>query len=588
MIKEIKSNNPNFKSIVFNEGFNVILAERAKSDEKDEKKKSRNGSGKTTLVEIIHFCLGARVNKKSIFKSEYLKGWFFTIVVDIKSSEFEFTRNTDTPNKIYVKGDAKLLDAEFLYDKKACKYYVSATSLNNCLLKVWFDLEKENMDRKYTPSFRELISYLVRRTSDGFRSAFEYFPKQKIYSVQECNAYFLGLNLDYASQFQEIKDKIKGINDYKKAAKSGVIGDLKLNIGELNTEVITKQRENEKLKKEIETFKVHPQYYEITKEADEYTQKLHEVANTMSIRKQLLERYNQSVQNEEIEVPISEIENIYNEAGILFGENLKKNLNNVIDFHKTIVKNRKEYLSNEIMKLKKDIASMNANIEDISQKRSEIMNMLSTHGAFEEYTIIQERYASAKQSLEETKKKLETAEYIEDNKSHLKIENQELLIKSRQDYSERKDLLEKSISLFKANSEYLYSEPGILTVDLTETGYIFDVNIKRAKSQGVSYMKIFCYDLMLMEMGKFKSAFPNFLVHDSTIFDGVDERQIALALKLAKQKSEECGFQYICLLNSDNIPENEFEDEFEELFFSSVVKRISDASENTGLLGMRF
>ncbi len=588
MIKEIKSNNPKFKSIVFNEGFNVILADREKTDDKDDIKKSRNGSGKTTLIEIIHFCLGARVDKKSIFKSAYLKDWTFTIVIDINSSEFEFTRYTNTPNKIYIIGDKERLNFDLLYDKKEHKYYASPSTLNNCLLTMWFGLEKENKNRKYTPSFRELISYLVRRTSDGFRSAFEYFPKQKTYSVQECNAYFLGLNLDYASQFQEIKDKVKGIQDYKKAAKSGVIGELKLNIGELNSDVITRERENEKLKMEIDTFKVHPQYYEVNKEANELTKKLHEAANTISIKKQLLDRYIDSVQKKETEVPLSEIESIYKEAGVIFGENLKKNLDEVLNFHQTIVRNRKEYLSNEIINLKKDITTLEANIEIISQRRSEIMKILSTHGALEEYTIIQERYTVAKQDLEEAKKKLKTAEYIEDTKSYLKIENQELLIKSRQDYSERKELLEKSISLFKANSEYLYSEPGVLTVDLTETGYKFDVNIKRAKSQGVSYMKVFCYDLMLMEIGKYKTAFPKFLVHDSTIFDGVDERQIALALKLAKQKSEESGFQYICLLNSDNIPETEFEEDFKEQFFSFVVKRISDASEDTGLLGMRF
>lgn len=69
-------------------------------------------------------------------------------------------------------------------------------------------------------------------------------------------------------------------------------------------------------------------------------------------------------------------------------------------------------------------------------------------------------------------------QYIEDSKSHLKIENQELLIKSRQDYNERVSLREKAISLFKSNTEFLYPHAGTLTVDLKETGYDFDVEIK--------------------------------------------------------------------------------------------------------------
>lgn len=88
------------------------------------------------------------------------------------------------------------------------------------------------------------------------------------------------------------------------------------------------------------------------------------------------------------------------------------------------------------------------------------------------YCCIQDRYAEAKQLLEDTKKRLESAEYIEDSKSRLKIENQELLIKSRQDYNERIQIREKAISLFKTNTEFLYSEAGTLTINLKAAGYL--------------------------------------------------------------------------------------------------------------------
>ena len=51
----------------------------------------------------------------------------------------------------------------------------------------------------------------------------------------------------------------------------------------------------------------------------------------------------------------------------------------------------------------------------------------------------------------------------------------------------------------------LYPEPGTLTIDLKETGYDFGIEIKSSKSQGVSYMKVFCYDMVLLELGKMKS-----------------------------------------------------------------------------------
>lgn len=588
MIRAIRSNNAKFKTVVFHKGYNIILADRKKIEGKDDKKQTRNGAGKTTLVEIIHFCLGAQVGKKSIFKSQFLKGWSFTLTIDIKDQSYDLERETDNPNRIYIYGNLEHLNWSLKYDKKQNKKYISPSNLNQELLLSFFGIDKNDLKLKYVPSFRELISYCVRRTSDGYRDAFEYYPKQKTYSRQACNAYFLGLNMDYASEFQELKDKVKGIEDYKKAAKSGVIGNYSLNIGELNTEVITRQKDVDQLKNQIDSFKVHPQYSDITKEANIITEEIHQCSNTLALRKQLLSRYEQSVKEEAIDIPIEEIEKIYAEVGILFGDLMKKNLADVVGFHKALISNRKEYLHTEIHRLRKELLSLETQIELLSNKRSESMLILETHGALEEYTKMQERYSIAKQLFEDAKKRLESAEFIEDSKSKIKIENQELLIKSRQDYIERIAAREKAISIFKANTEFLYPEAGTLTIDLKETGYIFDVDIKSSKSQGVGYMKVFCYDMLLAEIGVDKKSYPDFWVHDSTIFDGVDERQISRALMLAKVKSEDIKFQYICMMNSDMVPDSEFDDEFRTYFNESVVLRLEDETEEGGVLGIRF
>ena len=46
MIHSIKSNNKNFKPVIFHNGFNVILASRNHNNENEEKR-TRNGAGKT-------------------------------------------------------------------------------------------------------------------------------------------------------------------------------------------------------------------------------------------------------------------------------------------------------------------------------------------------------------------------------------------------------------------------------------------------------------------------------------------------------------------------------------------------------------
>ena len=148
--------------------------------------------------------------------------------------------------------------------------------------------------------------------------------------------------------------------------------------------------------------------------------------------------------------------------------------------------------------------------------------------------------------------------------------------------------IENAIKIFNRCSENLYSEPGILSIDVTETGYKFKVEIKRARSQGIGYMKVFCYDLTLVRLFPGFANEPGFLIHDSTIFDGVDERQIAKALELAGVESKEDGFQYICALNTDNVPYSDFSETFKKTFDQYVTITFTDATDDGGLLGIRF
>ena len=587
MIRSIKSNNPQFKKVEFHNGFNVILADRNRDNDSEEKR-TRNGAGKTTLIEIIHFCLGAQVLKNSVFKNENLQGWSFVLEMDIGAKTYSIERFVDYPGKIYIDGDLSALILDCKFDKKSNRYYVSPSAFNKAMLEELYGLQTNESNQKYIPSFRELISYVIRRNVEGYRNAFEFFSKQKAFSIQSCNAFFLNLSMEYAGEFQSLKEKKKGIEDYKKATKAGIAGISSLSIGELSTEVITRQKDVDDLKSQLDAFQIHPQYQEISKEANLITEELHSLANKRVVRQQLLSRYEASYSQEEQEFPTTDIEKVYAEAGVLFQDSIIKPLSEVLEFHKSIVSNRKEYLRNEITNLKKEILEIGNRITELSEQRAELMKVLETHGALDEYILIQDRYAEAKQLLEDAKKRLESAEYIEDSKSRLKIENQELLIRSRQDYNERIQTREQAISMFKANTEFLYPEAGTLTIDLKETGYSFGVDIKSSRSQGVNYMKVFCYDMVLAELGRNRDCYPDFLIHDSTIFDGVDERQVARALMLAYLKSEQLGYQYICLVNSDMVPYQEFDEEFTGMFDSNVVLRISDNQENGGLLGIRF
>src|SRR5512135_2775822 len=102
MIHWVRCDQPQFQDVEFLPGFNVVLAERSKEA---TKKDSRNGLGKTTLIDIIHFCLGAKFDKRSRLKAEPLKGWTFTLEIDLRGKRYRVSRNTADPRRVILDGD---------------------------------------------------------------------------------------------------------------------------------------------------------------------------------------------------------------------------------------------------------------------------------------------------------------------------------------------------------------------------------------------------------------------------------------------------------------------------------------------------
>lgn len=580
MIKSVSSTDINFKSVTFKEGFNVVLADRtATSSDKD----SRNGVGKSTLIEIIHFCLGADLDKKSFLASS-CKVHTFILEIELKGKTLEVRRSVANSTEILIKGDFSDFPIEPTYDESYKTYVLSDLEWKRVLGELLFDL-KFGKDTKYQPTFRSLISFFVRKGLSAFNDPFKYFPNQKTWSIQSHNNFLLGLDVSYAIQFQKIKDEQESILNLKKVIDDESLKDILGSMGELQAERVRLSEEALDLGEQVKSFKVHPQYKKLQDDADVLTESIHSKLNSINLNQRILSEYEDSLIVEE-DVSIEKVQEIYSEAGFSFGEKVLARLSDVQKFHKSIIKNRREYLAFEITRINTEIKEAGESIETLSNKRAEIIQTLDTHSALDEYSFIQNRLAEVKRKLENVKMALERLNKFEENKSNLKIKLEELLQNSRMDLIERSGIIDKAVSLFNQYSKYLYANSGTLSVDVEKAGYKYKVDIKSSQSQGIQYMKVFCYDLTFTGIlsTKLKSLF---LIHDSTIFDGVDERQVAKALELAYQESKIKSYQYICTLNSDNVPYSDFSEGFKEKFTEAVRLTLKDGDEKGSLLGFR-
>lgn len=580
MIRRVRSDQESFRDVEFEEGFNVILAERTlESGEKD----SRNGTGKTSLIEIIHFCLGSKIEPKDTLKAEELRGWTFLLDVTLGGKEYTISRNTSDQQNVEVAGDFSSWPIRPVFDDERGSYVLKNKEWRSLLGYLMFDLPMTTRE-KYAPTFRSLISYFIRRRIEAFQNPFKHFPQQKEWDIQVNNAFLLELNWEYAARFQEMKDREKTLQILKSAAEEGLLTGYFGSIGELEAERVRSEEQISKMEKELNNFKVHPQYHDIEEEADRLTKEIHEIVNRNVLDVQILHKYGESVAEEE-DIPIDKVRRIYDEAGSIFSDGMLRKLSDVINFHGEVVKNRRIYLQSEMERISREIKDRESRIELLSDERSKLLSVLETHGALSEFSNLQTKASTLRQQLEEIKSRIENLKRFEEGKSSLEIEKQSLLQETRRDFEERRVQRDKAISYFNGNSEKLYSEPGTLSIDVTESGYKFRVDIKRARSTGIGYMKVFCYDLMLSQLRAGYQDMPGFLIHDSTIFDGVDERQIARAMETAAEESKKRGFQYICAINSDRVPYDDFSEEFGNQF--NDFKRIELTDTEEGCLFRR-
>ena len=582
MIHSIKCDKSSFQTIVFNPGFNVVVAERTKEA---TKKDSRNGLGKSTSIEIIHFCLGG--NKGETLNKPQLDDWTFTMDIDLGGKKYLVTRNTKNTNKITIEGDCSDWVIKPTTDKKTGTQIISRNDWTKILGILMFDLQPIYDDYKYIPTFRSLISYFVRKNgqSGAFLNPFQQYKAQLEWDQQVNNSFLLGLGWEYASKWQVLKDRVKVLAQIKQEATAGLISHMIGNIGELESLKIRLDAQVNQEKGNLDDFKVHPQYHQIEEDANHLTKAIHEYVNQNIDDKRLLEHYESSLK-EEVDAQPEKVTKIYEEAGLVLPNNVTKKINEVLSFHKRVVLNRKEFLSSEIEKLKQKIVQREEQTKVFSSKRVELMLTLRSHGALQEYTQLQSNHQSTVAQLKDVSNRLENLKKFEQGRSSINVEHELLLQQAKNDLNERKSQQEEAVLTFNSYSNAMYSAPGTLSINISKTGFKFDVNIERSGSQGIGNMKIFCYDLMLAKLWVKKAKSKIFLIHDSIIFDGVDERQKARALQLAKSESEKEGFQYICTMNSDAIPRNDFDKDFD--FDKYVVKTFTDEKEEGSLLGIRF
>ncbi|QBX35126.1 DUF2326 domain-containing protein [Paracoccus liaowanqingii] len=581
MIRSIRANKRGFHTVTLRPGVNLILADRSKTaGDKD----TTNALGKSTFIEIVDFCLGNNTSPNTGLRVEALEGWAFTLELTIAGEDVAVTRATDAPGFFEIEGQTAHWPVTPELNKEGLSG-LDAKKWRAVLGWAFFGIGELAVNAVYKPSTRSLLSYFVRNQAAAYNTPFKYFDNQNTWDIQIHNAFLLGLDWKKAAIWQQLKDQKKALAALKQAIKTGAVDGELASLGELEAERVRLSNQLEREREALSTFRVLPQYREIEAQANGLTAEIHEMINSNIVDKRRLDRYRESLSGEDMPTD-TRLEALYAEAGIVLPGAVVKTLSDARNFNSKITSNRRDFIASEVAALEGAIAERETKVVVLTTRRANYLATLAGQGALEELTQLQDLHAASRLKIDKLTNRITQLRQMTTKADTIKVETVELKRATTRDYEERREIWSKALGLFSEFSESLYKAPGRLVIDIGDTGYKFDVEIAGSPSEGISKMKIFCYDLTLISFARERGLGIDFLIHDSTIFDGVDPRQRAHALELAGTMATQYGFQYICTLNTDMVPAKDFSADFD---FESLVRlRLTDTDPSGSLLGIRY
>ncbi len=563
----LTANKSSFHPVIFKDGLNIIVGQQAASSAENDGN-TYNGVGKSLILHLIHFCLGS--NKIDTF-TEKLEGWKFTLTFSINGENYSCSRSTQEQGKIYFNGEE-----------------LSPRKLNAQIIELCFD--EKIMTKNMT--FNTLFSRFVRRFRSCYIEYDKYVPKESDYSKLLNNAYLLGLDTELIIKKKELRDKQTTADKTENAIKKDAVfkqyylgeSDAELDKDDLDYKI-------KELKKEIASFKISSNYHDIEKEADEKSYKKKILENRRVIINSNIKNIEKSL-NHPLGATDNNIYKIYEAANIEIPSMVKKSIDEVLNFHNSMIVNRTKRLSKELLNFQKQLKDIDREITVLGTQMDELLRFLDSHGALEEYSSLNSQLSAFQREasrIEEYQKILKSykdlqleikEEYIEQDKS------MNLYLLSEQDYiSKLKETFQHYAKRF-----YPKKRSGLVVRNNSGENTIrceIEARIEDDSSDGVNEVRLFCFDLLILLC---KISKVRFLMHDSRLFANMDPRQRESLFRIISNVCSENELQYICTINEDALLsfKNLFDDvEYKKIILDNVRLELKDDCPESKLLGIQ-
>jgi len=258
---------------------------------------------------------------------------------------------------------------------------------------------------------------------------------------------------------------------------------------------------------------------------------------------------------------------LFEEAGVFFQGQIKKDFQQLIAFNKAITDERRTYLLEERDEIETELKRINTELDTLGKQRSDILSFLSDTNVFDKYKQVTDELVTLKADITSLERQLDSLHRLQELRSEIRLLGEEkghLQSKIEQDVEQQNSDSTSLFSLirtfFSEIVEEVIDRKALLTVSPNKDGHLeFKAEIlddsgnSTSADKGHTYKKLLCiaFDLAILT-AHLDKKFPRFVYHDG-VFESLDDRKKENLLNVIKRYTD-FGIQHIITLIDSDLP----------------------------------
>lgn len=594
-LSRLYSNKPDlFEPMDFIQGLNVVMAEIRLPENRD---KDTHNLGKTTLGRLLDFgFLAKRDAKFFLFKHLNLfKDFIFFLEIELQDASFvTIRRGVEEATKIsFKRHEAGHQDLSALpmaeWDHQDVPFDRARDLLDGLLdwraLKPW--------------SFRKGLGYLLR-SQDDFRDVFQLRKFASAHADwKPFLAHVLGFDSQLVAQHYAKEEELTEKQATAQTIKNELGGSIE-DISKIEGILLLKQKEAEKKQKLLDAFdfRTHDkdQTKQLVDDIDERIATLNaERYSLMQNKKKILA----SLEEDQILFNPDEAQRLFEETGVLFKGQIKKDFQQLIAFNRAITDERRGYLQEERLEIETELKRVNTELTALGKKRSDMLSFLSETDVFSKYKQVSDDMVTLRADITSLERQRGFLHRLQELRTGIRALTEErghlqtqIEVDVEKQNSDQESLFSTIRLFFSEIVEEVINRKALLSVSPNQAGHLeFKAEIldesgnATSADLGHTYRKLLCiaFDMAVLR-ARIDDKFPHFVYHDG-VFESLDDRKKKNLLVVIHRYAE-LGLQPIITLIDSDLPVHR--DENESVFGrDEIVLSLHDENEQGRLFKMK-